>query len=388
VGVERRLDFLEGDVSISKIPEKVRYLLWAKSAGRCEFNGCNKALYQDSLTKIELNFGEVAHIIGDSPNGPRGNVELSKEYCSDVSNLMLMCPTHHRMIDEICQSYSDDVLRQMKEIHESRMVQLTTMVPDKTSQVVFYKGRVGNHFPKIDRRDAWLAMIAEWYPANRLPIELGMSNSVITDDEEEYWRLEEKNLRRQFQTKVIPIINSSNERNHFSIFAFAPQPLLILLGTLFSDIYPAEVYQLHREPTTWKWQPGPENFEYLIDEPSNKNKVVALIFSLSADINNERIEKSLSGKEISIWRMRFTNPNNDFLRSKEQLQLFRENYRELLNRIKAKHSEDSTLHIFPATPISIAIEIGRVWQPKADLPMVIYDQSRKRDGFTRTLSIG
>src|SRR6266498_1537541 len=99
-------------MSVSKIPEKVRYLLWAKSAGRCEFDGCNKLLWHDGLTKIEMSFADVAHIIGGRPGGPRGNVILSTEYCNDVSNLMLMCLDHHRMIDRITETYGDDVLRQ------------------------------------------------------------------------------------------------------------------------------------------------------------------------------------------------------------------------------------------------------------------------------------
>ena len=69
-------------MSVSDISPKVRYLLWAKSAGRCEFDGCNKSLWKDGLTKIETNFADVAHIIGDSANGPRGDIVFSKAYCN------------------------------------------------------------------------------------------------------------------------------------------------------------------------------------------------------------------------------------------------------------------------------------------------------------------
>src|SRR5688572_18585103 len=141
-------------MSVSKIEEKVRYLLWAKSAGRCEFDGCNKLLWHDELTKIEMNFADVAHIIGDRPGGPRGNPKLSRVYCNDVSNLMLMCLDHHRMIDRILEMYSDDNLRQMKIIHEERMERLTEIKPDKTSHVLIYKGVIGEHQPKIDYREA------------------------------------------------------------------------------------------------------------------------------------------------------------------------------------------------------------------------------------------
>ena len=132
-------------MSIRNISQKVRYLLWAKSAGRCEFDGCNKPLWRDGLTQIEMNFSDVAHIIGDSPDGPRGDVILSDEYCNNVSNLMLMCLDHHRMIDQITSVYSDGVLRQMKEIHEERIERLTEIMPDKTSHVIIYKGIIGEH---------------------------------------------------------------------------------------------------------------------------------------------------------------------------------------------------------------------------------------------------
>ena len=374
-------------MSISYVPPKVRYLLWAKSAGRCQLNGCNKPLWRDGITQIEMNFADVAHIIGDSPQGPRGDATLSEEYCSDVNNLMLLCLDHHRMIDEICLTYSDDVLRQYKLAHETRIELLTAITSDKTSHVVIYRGNVGQHLPNIDYREVWKAMFPTWYPSGRLPVELGLSNSAFQDDEEGFWEIEEKNLERQFGGKVKPLIEA-NERNHFSIFAIAPQPLLIKLGCLFSDIYPAEVYQLHREPPTWEWQPGPEAFEYLIAEPNSSHSMVALNLSLSADIEDARIDKVLSGNAYSLWKMHIEAPYNDFLRSRGQLELFRTEFRLLLNRIKVKHGEEAVIHIFLAVPVSVAIEIGRVWQPKADLPLDIYDQNRPRGGFIKAISIG
>lgn len=375
-------------MSVSDIPEKVKYLLWAKSAGRCEFDGCNKPLWHDGLTQIEMNFADIAHIIGDSADGPRGDKVLSLEYCSDVSNLMLMCLNHHRMVDRNTKLYSENVLRQMKKAHEERMQRLTAIKSDKTSQVLIYKGLIGEHQPKIDYQDAWQAMYPLWYPANISPIELGFTNSAIQDDETDFWGLEEKNLVRQFNAKVKSVFDNPRERNHFSIFAFGPQPLLIRLGNLFSDIYPAEIYQLHREPSTWDWLPGPEKFEYKVEEAKSSEKIVALNLSLSATINSARINQVLKEQKYSEWKLTIRHPNNDFLKSRGQLQMFRVEFRSLLDRIKLQHGEKAILHIFPAVPVSIAVEIGRVWQPKADLPMVIYDQNRKRTGFVQALNIG
>jgi len=375
-------------MSISDIPPKVRYLLWARSAGRCEFDGCNRSLWRDGLTQVEMNFADVAHIIGDSSHGPRGDIVLSKEYCSDYSNIMLMCLDHHRMIDYITDTYSDEALREMKQNHEIRVELSTAVTPDKTSLVIIYRGRIGDVQPKINYRDAWQAMAPRYYPSTSLPIELGLWNSSFEDKEKEYWTFESTNLERQFAAKIAPFMNNSNERNHFSVFAFGPQPLLIKLGSLISDLIPTEIYQLHREPPSWEWQEGPADFKYIIREPNSKHPLVALNLSLSASIDRQRIRRTLGDQDYSEWQMTIGSPNNDFLKSREQLRIFRKEFRYLLDQIKLAHGQEATIHVFPAVPVSVAVEIGRVRQPKADLPYVIYDQINKTGGFIRALNIG
>ncbi|MFK5710523.1 SAVED domain-containing protein [Lysinibacillus boronitolerans] len=182
-------------------------------------------------------------------------------------------------------------------------------------------------------------------------------------------------------------VTKSISSRELSVFALAPQPLLILLGTLISDIYPADVYQLHREPTTWKWQDEPEHFEYKVIEPTEIHKKVALNLSLSATIDNSRIMDVL-GEDTSIWTKTTPSPNNDFLKGKNQLSKFRVLMRGLFNKIKLMHGEDSVIHIFPATSISTAVELGRVWMLKADLPLSLYDENKKISGFQYTFSIG
>lgn len=370
------------------IKEKTRCLLWAKAAGRCQFDAHNKILWRDKYTKREMNFAEVAHIIGVGEKGPRNRKGLSKEYLNSIDNLMLLCPDHHKLVDNNPEDYPQAVLRKMKKDHERRMQVLTEIVVDKTSNMILYGVNIGEHGSLINKRDASVAMVREgWYPTDAYPIELGLSKSDVKDHEEDFWENERQNLRRKFERKVVPIIEEG-ERNHFSIFALAPQPLLIEFGNLFSDIYPAEVYQLHREPPNWEWQTGPDGFDYIVQEPKSRHRNVALNLSLSATISDERIIKALGSEEASIWRITIDNPNNDFLKSREQLEKFRIQFRTLLDKIKAKHGEEGVTHIFPAVPVSVAVEIGRIRQPKADLPFVIYDQNRDRGGFAEAIRIG
>jgi hypothetical protein len=60
-----------------------------------------------------------------------------------------------------------------------------------------------------------------------------------------------------------------------------------------------------------------------------------------------------------------------------------------LNEIKAVHGQDNIINVFPAMSNATAIELGRVRMPKADLPMLIYDQNYQNPayGFYETLKI-
>ncbi|SCW86833.1 hypothetical protein [Mucilaginibacter sp. NFR10] len=60
-------------MSISSISDKNKYLLWVKAGGNCQYEGCNKSLAQDIVTKRNFNAAYIAHIVADVANGPRGD---------------------------------------------------------------------------------------------------------------------------------------------------------------------------------------------------------------------------------------------------------------------------------------------------------------------------
>lgn len=62
--------------------------------------------------------GEIAHIVARSPAGPRGNNPLPIAERDEYSNLILLCPTHHKIVDENEADWPIEVLQQLKEDHE------------------------------------------------------------------------------------------------------------------------------------------------------------------------------------------------------------------------------------------------------------------------------
>ncbi|WP_394530777.1 SAVED domain-containing protein [Priestia aryabhattai] len=372
-------------MSSTTIPVKVQTRLWGKAAGRCQYEGCNKPLWYDSTTKSEFNSSYIAHIVADRPNGPRGDEVRSKQLSKEISNLMLMCDVHHRLIDRHdVEGHPEDVLVAMKKKQEEKVEMLTSLTEDKQSHVILYGANIGQNKSNVSMEKAIHAMLPKRYPADNRAIELSLSGSLFKDNEDVYWTIERENLKRQFSEKIGPRLQ--NEIKHISVFALAPMPLLIEFGRLLSDIQEADVFQLHREPTDWVWKENPENFEYRIYNPEKIFKTVALNISLSGTIDNSRIRDVL-GNDVSVWTITIDTPYNDFLKSKEQLKKFREEFRKLMNKIKETHGHKNELHLFPAAPVSVALEIGRTWMPKADLPLKIYDENRKNNGFTHTFDI-
>ena len=333
-----------------------------------------------------MNSAYIAHIIADQPDGPRGDAIQSPLLAKDLSNLMLACDVHHRLVDiEQVTEHPAKRLRNMKITHEQRINLLTSLMPEKQSHVLLYGGNIGNHSPVLSFQKAAQAMLPEWYPADQHAIEIGLKNSGLTDRNPAYWDLEvaslDANVTQHLKTRF-----SQGQIQHLSIFAVAPQPLLMKLGSLISDIPAARVYQLHREPPGWSWRNESSPVPFNITKPVLFNGPPALVFSLSGTVTDDRIQAVLPG--ASIWRISVDSPHNDFVRSLQQTEDFRRCLRSTLDIIKIAHDQAPELHIFPAMPVSLAVEVGRVRMPKADLPMVIYDEDRNDGGFRRAVKIG
>ena len=138
-------------MSKSTPPLRVKIQLWRRAAGRCQYEGSNKPLWRDSLTQTEFNTAYIAHIIADTPSGPRGDIQLSEKLKADISNLMLMCDEHHRLIDrEDVAGHPVARLLQMKLSHEARIELVTSLAVSKQSHLL--RQQILVHQKRIEKR--------------------------------------------------------------------------------------------------------------------------------------------------------------------------------------------------------------------------------------------
>lgn len=96
-----------------------RIALFTLSGNTCAFPDCQAPMYEAGSI-----VGVVCHIHAQSPGGPRFNDQLKEEDVNGIDNLVLLCPTHHKVIDDQPELYDATSIRRMKAEHESRATPL------------------------------------------------------------------------------------------------------------------------------------------------------------------------------------------------------------------------------------------------------------------------
>ena len=103
---------------LRKITDNVKHRLYALSGNECAL--CEKKIFDNSC-----NTGEICHIEAISKNGPRYNPNLTNEIVNSYENLILLCPSCHKRIDDKSNlnKFTVDFLKKLKKEHENRVFQ-------------------------------------------------------------------------------------------------------------------------------------------------------------------------------------------------------------------------------------------------------------------------
>ena len=379
---------LNPQINRKTVPMHTRLKLFGKSAGRCQF--CNDPVWRSDLTLTDGNFGEVAHIIAASEDGPRGgedSVKLQIEY----ANLMLLCQQCHKEIDDNPGKYSAALLRDAKWKHENR-IEIQTRHPEdiRKSTVVLFTVNIGNRIVPINPEAYRNAMFPK-FPADErgIKFEKGDFNR---DGEATYWTSCAQDIERKIKSHFEEGIDEKKIK-HLSVFAIGPMPLLMFLGKCMGDTVPADLYQAHRNIAdtnqTWSWPVDEEETKtsYIVNHHrvNNTDENVAMVLSVSGEISRDRYER-FAEEDFSIYEITVADPSVHFLKSRKQLEGFSRVYRNLLNDIQATHGDLCRVSIIPAVPVSIAVECGRTILPTSDLDIFVCEYD-SQGGYRTVLKI-
>jgi len=189
------------------ISDKTIKLLWANAAGRCAFHGCGALLCTpESGSAAPYTIGEMAHIRGEKPGANRHDAGQTAKDRDAYANLILLCPTHHTLIDkpENETVFSVNLLLNMKLQHnqdvENRFK--TKVYADKKdvaktihpllvqNHAVFQsygpQSEIARKNPESDAHAIWLSMrLSTIVPNNRRIVELISKNAGLFSAEEQ-----------------------------------------------------------------------------------------------------------------------------------------------------------------------------------------------------------
>lgn len=110
---------MEKDSKQRSYADKDIKLLWGLAAARCSHPECRvECVVEGTDFDRPVIFGKIAHIVGHSDDGPRGDPSYPKELRSKYENLILLCGNHHDVIDGQDSTFTIVELRHWKSEHE------------------------------------------------------------------------------------------------------------------------------------------------------------------------------------------------------------------------------------------------------------------------------
>lgn len=132
------------------ITDKTRKILWGRSGNRCAI--CRQHLVVDETNvDAESVVGDECHINSGAPNGPRHDpTAFDLGMVDDLSNLLLLCRVHHKMVDDQFETYTIELLRSIKKNHEQWVEsKFTESEGPPPIRVKRYKSEIPTHLKAI-----------------------------------------------------------------------------------------------------------------------------------------------------------------------------------------------------------------------------------------------
>ena len=358
-------------------------MLFANAAGRCQFEGCNKSVLFDELTLKTYNKSNVAHIVASSPKGARGDEIRSHQLSDKLSNLMLMCPEHHKQIDDFEEDYPEEKLLEMKRMHELAIANQCDLIYKEPSEVLMISSPIKNRFPA---RITFKTCADAVMPKKRVASQYGRRIDIQIEDDyhsSRYWENASKALDRKYNQQVVSILDEFPNA-HFSVFPLTPMPLIMKLGYKIGDKTRADIFQFSRADDSWSWLTHEQTNSFSVERQTiGDGDRIALIFGLTADISPNRITEVYDADVLYFIRAdRF---GVDCIKSPADLAAFWRVYQATCDEIKNTYPDVQEIGVFPAMPVSAAFEVGRRYMPGVYPKFRIYDDD---NGFFETITIG
>ena len=104
-------------------PDTTLKILFGLSGNQCTHPECTNNVIEPATEYDDAAvIAQICHIYAVSEAGPRGRAGLTDDELKSIENLILLCPTHHVVVDKQYETYPAELLKQWKKEHEDKVM--------------------------------------------------------------------------------------------------------------------------------------------------------------------------------------------------------------------------------------------------------------------------
>ena len=359
----------------TRITGSTRNKVLLDAHGRCMFDGCGADLTEDPVTRVRGNFATLAHNVAASEGGTRGVLYLSGSLADDPENILLLCDTHHRLVDTVARAdYPAARLSAMRQ----RFCQATTALLDALALTPTPAFCVA--WPVHRQR---IALPSSQQVARALrPIGARLDGQLRTVNENEavLRSLDGEALWHAMgiaveQAAADILLQAHREGYRAALFAMGLMPALIALGAKLGNKCDITPMLRYRENGLWYWPLNEPRGEFYsiegMDRLSNAAGDACLVLGLTAFPEVMRsTARSLDTGVVSVVA-RPEHLGNGALGHPDDGASFRQRMHELLHRLADAHGV-RRVHVLPCASNAACVFFGQSFDSHHP-ELLIYD---------------
>ncbi|MFJ7288640.1 SAVED domain-containing protein [Curtobacterium sp. NPDC098951] len=374
------------------VPESTRLRLWAKAAGRCVL--CATYLLDATdWTWHAIPNGQIAHIVGagSGEESPRGDSALVADERAFEKNLMLLCYSCHKRIDDKAyrDQYTVEYLTAKKLLHENRVRQVTDFATLRPTSVVTVSADVRGTRAPISLPQVAEALRADGYTGMGEDTRNGAFSVHLpgNDDDGWAWNAHRTEIDR-FAARIAEAVTAGDVES-LSVFALAPIPSLVYLGSKLDDKTETRLFARKRtdEVTAWVWSDDDGDvpvFDTVLRTGDSDEATV--LVELSGSVKEERLPGRLRELPRVTIAPKDESPRPDLLGSRAAMESFALAWRDALACIESELPSVRVLHLVAAVPAPAAITMGRHRMRGAQPNIVVYQL--RHDAYETAMEVG
>ncbi|MEV8265193.1 SAVED domain-containing protein [Microbacterium sp. NPDC077057] len=367
------------EVQRKDVPDSTRIRVWAKAAGRCVLCATYLLDEADSFWHA-IPVGQIAHIVGagSGKNAPRGESDLDANERSFEENLLLLCYRCHKRIDDKVyrDKYTVEFLTQRKQLHERRVREVTDFAILRPTSVVTVSADIRGTAAPVSLSQVAEALRPEGYTGMGDDTRNGAFTLHLPGNSNDGWAWDAHRTELDRLTARVAEAVTAGDIETISVFALAPIPSLVYLGSKLDDKTETRLFRRKRvdDVTAWAWDDETQTPKFdvaLISSPTLANEATVIV-ELTSPVKESRLPSGLTSLPRVIISPTGQVPHPELITTRAALDEFGRAWREALARIENDLPDVRTLHLIASVPAPAAIAMGRYRMRTAQPTMVVY----------------